>query len=409
MKSDQQLAPIGRLGLAVIVALYLAHALPLYFYNVALPAILRSQGVDLRWIGMLSLLYLPWALKFLWAPLIDRDYFPVFGRRRTWLCLTQIALVAGVLALAFIGLDYGLLPFVLIGLWISAFAATQDIAIDGYTVESLAPADHRLGSMAQSIGVALGSMIGGAGMLFLYQLYGWYSALLSLAALTALTLLAVTQTHERTRVSPSPERPSFARTFKRREMLWALLLILLYRLVEAPAMAMLNPLLVDQKWSLAQIGLLMSVAGAGAGLLAAITTARALKRYSAEALLIQAGWLRSGIYLLIATLFYSGLINAAGIWLGVLVIAMLAVRYMAMTSLYALFMRLCSRQQAGTDFTVLVCVELLVFFLGGSFSGFLAAGMGYGAYYLLLGVLSLLSILLCRPIIRLHLANATHH
>lgn len=408
MKPDHEIAPVSRSGLAVIVVLYLAHALPLYFYNVALPAILRSQGVDLRWIGMLSLLYLPWALKFLWAPLLDRDYFPVLGRRRTWLCLTQIALVVGVLALAFIGLDYGLLPFVLIGLWISTFAATQDIAIDGYTVESLAPADHRLGSMAQSIGVALGSMIGGAGMLLLYQLYGWYGTLLSLAGLTALTLFAVTQTRERTQVSSSSERPSFSHTFKRREMLWALLLILLYRLVEAPAMAMLNPLLVDQKWSLAQIGLLMSVAGAGAGLLAAITTARALRRYSADTLLIQAGWLRSGIYLLIAALFYSGLVNVTGIWLGVIVIAMLAVRYMAMTSLYALFMRLCSRHQAGTDFTVLICVELLVFFLGGSFSGFLAAGLGYGAYYLLLGVLSLLSILLCRPIIRLHLANATY-
>ena len=407
MKQNQELASISRLGLAVIVTLYLAHALPLYFYNVALPAILRSQGVELRWIGMLSLLYLPWACKFLWAPLTERYYLPALGRRRTWLWLTQIALVAGVLALALTGLDYGLIPFILIGLWISTFAATQDIAIDGYTVESLAPADHRLGSMAQSIGVALGSMVGGAGMLLIYQLYGWYSALLSLAILTALTMFAVNQVKEGAQVSSTSERPSFARTFKRREMLWALLLILLYRLVEAPAMAMITPLLVDQQWSLAQIGLLMSVAGAGAGLLAAITTAKALKRYSAETLLIQAGWLRSGIYLLIAALFYSGMVNATGLWLGILVIVMLAVRYMAMTSLYALFMRLCSRQQAGTDFTVLVCVELLVFFLGGSFSGFLAAGLGYGAYYLLLGVMSLLSILLCRPIIRKHLANAS--
>lgn len=145
MKNNQEAVSVSRLGLAVIVTLYLAHALPLYFYNVALPAILRSQGVDLRWIGMLSLLYLPWACKFLWAPFIDRYYVPALGRRRTWLWLTQIALVMGVFALAFTGLDYGLLPFVLIGLWISTFAATQDIAIDGYTVESLASADHRLG------------------------------------------------------------------------------------------------------------------------------------------------------------------------------------------------------------------------------------------------------------------------
>lgn len=250
MTRAYEFTPVSRLGLTAIVTLYLAHALPLYFYNVAMPSILRSQGVDLRWIGMLSLLYLPWACKFLWAPLIDRYYLPALGRRRTWLWLTQIALATGVLVLAFTGLDYGLFPFVLIGLWISTWAATQDIAIDGYTVESLAASDHRLGSMAQSIGVALGSMIGGAGILLLYQLYGWRSALLSLAVLTALTMMAVTWINERPQTSPTSERPSFANTFRRREIRWALLLILLYRLVEAPAMAMLTPLLVDQRWTL---------------------------------------------------------------------------------------------------------------------------------------------------------------
>lgn len=183
-------------------------------------------------------------------------------------------------------------------------------------------------------------------------------------------------------------------------MRWALLLILLYRAVEAPAMAMLTPLLVDQQWSLAQIGVLMSVAGASLGLLAAVLTARALKTQAAEGLLIRAGWWRSGIYLLLAALLASGLAATSTAWLGLVVMAILALRYMAMTSLYALFMRLCSRQQAGTDFTVLVCFELLVFFIGGSLSGFLAKGLGYETYYLLLGGLSVLSVLVCKPLIK---------
>lgn len=395
MQRPPEQAPVTRLGLAIIVALYLAHSLPLYFFNVALPAILRSQGVDLRWIGMLSLLYIPWAFKFLWAPLVDRHYLHSLGRRRTWLWLTQAALVAGLLALAVCGFEHGLLLFVLIGLWISTFAATQDIAIDGYTVESLAAEDHRLGSMAQSMGVALGSMFGGAGVLWLYQANGWQTALLTLAAMAALTMLAVARVDERGTAAAS-ERASFARTFRRPEMRWALLLILLYRAVEAPAMAMLTPLLVDRQWSLAQIGVLMSVAGASVGLLAAVLTAGALKNRTPEVLLIRAGWWRSGIYLLLA----SGLATASTPGLGLLVLAILALRYMAMTSLYALFMRLCSRQQAGTDFTVLVCFELLVFFIGGSLSGFLAKGLGYETYYLLLGVLSVLSVLICRPIIQ---------
>ena len=114
-------------SLSIVVVLYLAHALPLYFYNVALPTILRHQGVDLRWIGMLSLLYIPRAFKFLWAPWIDRIYSKKLGKRTTWLLLTQMALVLGIFALAFTQFDYGLVVFVVIGLWISSFAATQDI------------------------------------------------------------------------------------------------------------------------------------------------------------------------------------------------------------------------------------------------------------------------------------------
>lgn len=386
-------------GLGVIVALYMAHALPLYFYNVAVPAILRSQGVDLRWIGMLSLLYLPWALKFLWAPLVDRWHLPALGRRRSWLWLTQLLLLAGILVLAFTGLDHGLVVFVLVGMWISTIAATQDIAIDGYTVEALAPAEHRLGSMAQSVGVALGSMIGGAAVLWLYETRGWSVALLSLAAMSALTLLAVQQINE-TPARPDAPRPSILRALRRRELRWALLLIVLYRLVEAPAMAMINPLLVDQQFSLTEIGLLISVGGAGTGMLAAVGAAWLLKQRRAEQLLMHAGWWRTVLYVLLALMLYSGAMATSRWGLGALVIALLALRYVAMTSLYALFMRVSSRAQAGTDFTLLVCFELLVNFIGGALSGFLAKGLGYPIYYIALAAVSALGLLLCRPLMR---------
>ena len=384
-------------GLGVIVVLYMAHALPLYFYNVAVPAILRSQGVDLRWIGMLSLLYLPWAFKFLWAPLVDRWHLPALGRRRSWLWLTQLLLLVGILVLAFTGLDHGLTVFVLVGMWISTIAATQDIAIDGYTVEALAPDEHRLGSMAQSVGVALGSMVGGAGVLWLYETRGWNVALLTLAAMSALTLLAVQAVQEQPRPAEQ-QRPSVLRALRRPSMRWALLLIVLYRLVEAPAMAMINPLLVDQQWSLTDIGLLISVTGAGIGMLAAVAAAWLLKRRSAEQLLMHAGIWRSVLYVLLAALLYGGVLAGSRWGLGALVVAMLALRYVAMTSLYALFMRVSSREQAGTDFTLLVCFELLLFFIGGAASGFLAKGLGYAPYYLLLAAISAIGLLLCRPV-----------
>ena len=392
---------VSALSLSVVVVLYLAHALPLYFYNVALPAILRHQGVDLRWIGMLSLLYIPWAFKFFWAPLIDRFYLKKLGKRKTWLLFTQIALVLGVVALALTQFDYGLGVFVIVGLWISTFAATQDIAIDGYTVETFSESEYRLGSMAQSIGVALGSMVGGAATLWLYQLYGWQTALISLAAMTALTMLAIFQIKEKSSTEKiSKQPPSLIRAFKRPEMLWALALIVCYRFVEAPAMAMLNPMLIDQKWSLAEIGVLMSVIGAGIGLLAAVSAAFLLKKIAATQLLIWAGWARSLVYALLGVAVLLSWLNQWHLLLGGFVIVILAIRYIAMTALYAHFMQTSSKEQAGTDFTILVCFELLVYFIGGAVSGFLAKAFGYGNFYLILAVSSVLSVLLSQLLIR---------
>ncbi|WP_293741672.1 MFS transporter [uncultured Acinetobacter sp.] len=397
---------VSTLSLSVVVVLYLAHALPLYFYNVALPTILRHQGVDLRWIGMLSLLYIPWAFKFFWAPLLDRFYLKSLGKRKTWLLFTQIALVLGVVALALTQFDYGLSVFVIVGLWISTFAATQDIAIDGYTVETFSESEYRLGSMAQSIGVALGSMVGGAGTLWLYQLYDWQTALIALAAMTAFTMLAIFQIKERSNTEKiAKQAPSLIRAFKRPEMLWALALIVCYRVVEAPAMAMLNPMLIDQKWSLAHIGILMSVVGAGVGLLAAVSAAFLLKKLAATQLLIWAGWARTLIYALLGAAVLLSWFDQWQMLLGVFVVVILAIRYVAMTALYAHFMQTSSKEQAGTDFTILVCFELLVYFIGGAMSGFLAKAFGYGNFYLILAAASVLSILLSQVLV--HKAKQT--
>lgn len=401
----------------LVIMLYLAHALPLYFFNVALPAILRQQGMDLRWIGMLSLLYLPWAFKFLWAPLVDRYFWPRLGRRRSWLIFTQLAVIAGLLLLAAMRIDYGLWPFVLTALWISTMAATQDIAIDGYAVEVYPATHYSLASTMQSAGIALGSMLGGAGTLWLYQQYSWQVALLSLTGLIAITTLSVffmKETHDGQQLAIGGSdnqflekyKPSLRQVFARPEIRRLLLVIVVYRLVESPAMAMLNPMLVDAKWSLTQIGLLFSVVGAAVGLLAAVAAGWLVKRQGSMRWLLGAGWLRSVVYSGVAIGLLSG---AMGFWgYAIAVVSILAVRYLAMTALYTYFMEHCSKQQAGTDFTVLVCFELLVFFLGAALSGFMAKALGYGNLFAVLSVVSIISVILSHMLMRPATVSTIH-
>jgi hypothetical protein len=99
---------------------------------------------------------------------------------------------------------------------------------------------------------------------------------------------------------------------------------------------------------------------------------------------------------------YFGLVKPVASALGGFVIVMLAIRYVAMTSLYAYFMQSSSKEQAGTDFTILVCFELLVYFIGGAASGFLAKSLGYGNFYVVLAVASVVSVLLSQYIIARH-------
>jgi predicted MFS family arabinose efflux permease len=236
------------------------------------------------------------------------------------------------------------------------------------------------------------------------QYYGWESALVCLALMTALTMFAVFYIQENANEQTNivKQAPSLIRAFKRPEILSALALILCYRVVEAPAMAMLNPMLIDQKWTLAQIGVLMSVIGAGVGLLAAVSAAFLLKKIQATQLLIWAGWCRTALYGVIGVAIILGWLNQWHLLLGGFVIVMLAIRYVAMTSLYAYFMQSSSKEQAGTDFTILVCFELLVYFIGGAASGFLAKSLGYGNFYVVLAVTSVVSVLLSQYIIARH-------
>ena len=91
------LAVLGLLG-----SLYLAQGLPYGCFTQALPALMRARGISLEEIGLTSLLALPWALKFLWAPLVDRVGSRRFGRRRTWIVPLQVLSVATLVVLSFV-------------------------------------------------------------------------------------------------------------------------------------------------------------------------------------------------------------------------------------------------------------------------------------------------------------------
>ena len=180
----------GKLGL--LGTLYLTQGLPYGFFVQALPVMMRKQGVSLEDIGLASLLALPWALKFLWAPLVDGLGWPRVGRRRSWilplqgLSIITLALLAGVDPAAGLGL-------VLAGVFVvNLLSATQDIATDGLAVTILRPEERGLGNGLQVAGYRVGMIIGGGLLLVVHDRLGWPLVFMTMAGVLALASVSTT-------------------------------------------------------------------------------------------------------------------------------------------------------------------------------------------------------------------------
>jgi len=153
---------------------------PLTLILATLSLWLSREGVSKADVGLFALTQLPYTIKFLWAPLLDRLPLPVLtrlaGQRRSWLFLAQATLFA---ALLFLGASdpQSDLPMMALAAVCVAFAsATQDIAIDAYRIEILKPEDQGYGAAGYVFGYRAGNLIAGIGTISLVALVDWHTA-----------------------------------------------------------------------------------------------------------------------------------------------------------------------------------------------------------------------------------------
>ncbi len=183
-----------RLGLLSL--LYFCQGLPGGFLAVALPVILLEQGVSLTEVGFVSALSLPWMLKVLWAPLVDRHGSVRFGRRRSWMVPTMFAMLACTLAIGVLDPEDDLTLVLGLFFALNLAAATQDIAVDGFAVSSLRGRELGPANAAQVGGFKLGNLFGGGVLLAVSATLGWFGVFACMAAVIGVAIVAVLLTHE---------------------------------------------------------------------------------------------------------------------------------------------------------------------------------------------------------------------
>lgn len=244
-----------------------ACGMPLLLTGSVLQAWMTAEGIDLSVIGLFALVGLPYTLKFLWAPLLDRFTLPWLGRRRGWLLLVQLALMA---AIAWLGFSNPLEnPWLLasIAFVVTFFSASQDIVVDAYRREDLKDEELGLGSSLYVNGYRLGMLLAGSGGLILADLFSFQVVYLLMAATMLVGVLSTLLAREPEVAAGTPRSlreavvQPFSEYFSRPEALLILLFILFYKVGDSMAAAMTTPFYLKMGFSMTEIGTLAKLFG----------------------------------------------------------------------------------------------------------------------------------------------------
>ena len=261
--------------MAALLLLGFASGLPLFLTSRTLQAWMTREGVDLGAIGLFSLVALPYSLKFLWSPLLDRFVPPFLGRRRGWLVIAQVGLTVAIAAMALQNPKQSLQLLAINALLIAFLSASQDIAFDAYRTDLLEQREMGAGAAISVLGYRVALLVTGSLALILADQMSWPLVYLCLAGLMLLSVLYSAWAPEPTGGDRPPEtladavRLPFLEFFQR-SGIWRgaliLIFIVLYRFGDALVNNMATPFLLQTGFSQTDIGAIQG----GMGLLATI-------------------------------------------------------------------------------------------------------------------------------------------
>jgi predicted MFS family arabinose efflux permease len=371
--------------LGLLGSLYFSQGLPFGFFTQALPLLMRARGYSLESIGLSSLLAAPWALKFVWSPLVDR-----WGARRTWILPLQLLTAATLLVTSAAENDFRLvLGSVLLT---NFFCASQDIATDGLAVDMLTGEERGLANGVQVAGYRVGMIVGGGVLLIVHEELRWTRTFLVMAAIVVVASAPIAFARQPARAAhPEGRAPlHFFHFFQRPGVLRVLGIVVTYKAAEAFAAAMLRPFLADRGMSLEDVGWMLGTVGFVAGLLGAMTGGALVNRLGRRRALVVFGLFQAASVALYA-------IAALQAPTKVGLTALAAVEHFASgtatAALFTAMMDWSRKETSATDYTVQASAVVLATGLAATFSGFSAARLGYAGHFGVATVMALLALL----------------
>ncbi len=385
----------------MLVALLMGFSsgLPLMLTGSVLQAWMTRAGVNLGVIGLYALVGLPYTLKFLWAPLVDRFTLRWLGRRRGWLLTAQLLLMMAIAALGFSHPSTQPWLVAAVAALVTFFSASQDIVVDAYRREDLTDEELGLGSSLYIGGYRAGMLLAGGGGLILADhisfkvIYLLMAAAMLVGVLTTLFAREPEAAHGVPRTLREAVIAPFADYFHRPEALWILLFILLYKIGDTMASAMTTPFYLGLGFTTTEIGTVVKFFGTGAVVAGGLIGGMAMLRLGINRALWVFGALQAVSTAGFAWLAVVGhsLIGLAG------VIAFENLSGGMGTAAYMAYMaQLTNKKFTATQYALLSSLMGVPRVVASAPTGYLAEGLGWVGFFLLCALMALPGLWLLR-------------
>lgn len=412
-----------------LLSLYLAQSIPMSFFSTIVPVIMRQEKYSLAMIGLLQLIKLPWIFKFLWAPLVDR-----FGNSeanyKRWVFTSEFVYAAIIISIGFLNLQFDF-PLI-IALMLIAFtaSATQDIATDAFAIMVLKKEERSMGNAMQSAGTFLGTMTGSGVLLIMYHYFGWQGLMLCLAGFVILAIIPlyfykhsknvekegqkddlITHTHhahKKAKLRDSDHKPASLRDiglfFKQKGIVRRIILLFFFYSGIIGILSLMKPFLVDNGFTMKQIGIISGICGTASGAVSAVIAAHIIKRIGRKKSL----YVFASLSVLIGLYFVwmlSGHITHLQLYTAVV---FLWISYgMSSTGIYTISMDIVRKGREGTDFTIQIVITHLSALLITIACGKLADVLGFKALFMIESIIAMGVLLSIKYLYRETLADAS--
>lgn len=371
--------------MAAMLLLGFASGLPLPLTGGTLQAWLTIAGVDLRTIGIFSLVGVPYIIKFVWAPLMDRFIPTWLGRRRGWILPIQFGLLAGIGLMGFIHPAYAPLMLGALAFLVAFTSASQDIVIDAYRTDVLYEKERGIGAATFVLGYRIAMLIAGALALIMSDHIGWQNTYLIMAIIMVVGIIGTLTGPEPKGNTATPKSLKEAvwgplqDFMTRRFALSMILLIILYKLGDAYAGTMTTTFLLrGAGFSATEVGTINK----GMGLIATIVGA-----IFGGTLMVKLGLFRSlmmfGLFQMVSNLSFMVLA-----WLGksygVMIFAVAFENLcggMGTSAFVALLMALCNKKYSATQFALLSSLSAFGRVLISPSSGYVINITGWAMFF----------------------------